>query len=583
MAYAILSGDPRAPGTVNPAGDANNINDVVAGMPGGLLNVLNIAYGGGAKGDGSTDDTTAINDALGAASPGQGVFFPDGRTFRTSAPLTPPPGVILVLGFQGYDPEVWGDSDSGPVIAPLDTFSGSAIIQFSDVGHAVTQGPSILGGALDGTDLPGTTDGIRGTGPVNASAIKDIVIANVTGVGINCVTDSGASGQTYPYGWWVEHVKIDGAGEQGMITPNNSDSTWIGVYVLGNGAHTSGHGWSISGPMPNSRAIGCRMEWAGTGKDGYHLSGAWGSGTGSGGMTFIGCSSDRNDANGFGCTATGNVPVSIVGGMFRRDGRNGGSGGGSFAGINLNGSTIPVTIDPFTVYPGVDDDGTQTNSPEYGLSISNSAANITIGRGYVQGAAAPIHNDNSCTNVSIDYNGLLRASGTTTSPSYDTSAIWAAATPPVTVQNTATETTLVTLTLPPGVLQAGSTYRINVMGTVQVQATSGTLTFKPYVGGTAAAQTPQMLTQGSSAGPVSFWLEMYVAVQTAGASGTYAAHGRGEIEFTSRVNLHTDSTTTTAVDTQTATTVKLTAEWATASTTNILTIVAATIERVGNS
>lgn len=582
MTYTILTGDPRAIGTGNPPLDTNNINDVVAGMPGGLLNVLNTAYGGGAKGDGSTDDTAAINDALGAASPGQGVFFPDGRTFRTSAPLTPPPGVILVLGFQGYDPEVWGDSDSGPVISPLGTFSGNAIIEFNDVGHAVTQGPSMLGGALDGTDLPGTTDGIRGTGPVNASVIKDLVIANVTGVGINCVTDSMASGQTYPYGWWVEHVKIDGAGEQGMITPNNSDSTWIGVYVLGNGAHSSGHGWSISAPMPNSRAIGCRMEWAGTGKDGYHLSGAWGSGTGSGGMSFIGCSSDRNDANGFGCTATGNVPVELVGCMFRRDGRNGGSGGGSYAGINLNGSTLPITIDPFTVFPGVDDDGTQTNSPEYGVSITNSAANITIGRGYVQGATASWHSDNTATNLSVDWAGLMRASGTTASPAYDTTATFASIAAPVVVQNTTTETPLVSLTLPQGILQPGSTYRLVARGTVQTQATSGTLTFKPYLGGTAAAQTPQMISQGANVA-ASFWLEMYVAVNTAGASGTYVAHGSGEIEFGSRVNLQTSSTGTTAIDTVTATTLKLTAEWATASATNILTVSIATIERIGNT
>ena len=70
------------------------------------------------------------------------------------------------------------------------------------------------------------------------------------------------------------------------------------------------------------------------------------------------------------------------------------------------------------------------------------------------------------------------------------------------------------------------------MGTVQVQATSGTLTFKPYIGGTAA-QTPTWPPRGSAAGPVAFWLETYVSVSTTGTSGTDAGArpGRDGIQF----------------------------------------------------
>lgn len=569
-------------GDPNPPGDVNNIINAAIAQ-GSYWNVMNAAFGGGADPTGDTDSTDALNDAYAAAPAGQVLVYPPGL-YQVSAPLIPNPGVISLLNWGGaYDPAVWGDAASGAVIVPSSGFSGTAVFEFNDVSHAQTQGPTIIGGGIDGVNLPGTTDGIRATGPVNASVVRHFIIANVTGVGINCVNDSMATGQTYPYGWYVEHIKIDGAGEQGLITPNHTDSTWIGVYVLGNSAHTSGHCWSISGPMPNSRLVACRMEWAGSGKDGYHLTGAWGSGTGSGGLTLDGCSSDRNDANGIGITATGNVPVTLNGCMFRRDGRNGGSGGGGYAGINLNGSTIPVVIDGHTVFPGVDDDGSGTASPQYGMSVTNSAANITVGRGYIQGSTASFRNDNTASNLSVDWSGLLRASGPTSAPVYDTSATYAAISAPVVVQNTGTEATLVATTLPPGILQAGSTYRLTAMGTIQVTGTSGTLTFKDYMGGTAAAQSPQMASQGTAAGPVSFWLETYAAVNTAGTAGTYVAHGQGEIEFGTRVNLQTGSTGTTAINTVTATTLKLTAEWATAAANNILTVSVATIERIGST
>lgn len=564
--------DSRAPGTGNPAGDMDAVIDALQGLRADR-SVLNAAYAGGADPTGTADSTAAINAAYAASGPGQVVFFRDG-IYKISAPLTPPPGVITVMGLAGFDPATWTDGSSGCVIQPSASFTGNAVFQFADVSHALTQGPAILGGAIDGSALTVTADGIRATGPVNAVVLANLFIANVTGAGINCVTDALASGQTYPYGWHLSHVKIDSPGQQGIACANHTDATFTDVHVIG----SAGHGWSFAGPCPNSRFVGCKAEWTAAGSDGFHLTGSWSSGAGSGGMVFAGCSTDRCGANGLSVTATGTVPVIFTGCMFRRDGRNSGTGGGGFAGISLSGSTIPVVISGVTVFPGTDDNGTGTSSPQYGLSVASSAANITIGHGYIQGATASRNNDNTGLNVMFS-GGLAFASGTTASPALDTSGTRTAISSPVTVSNTTTETPLVSLGLPPGILAAGSTYRINVMGTVQVQATSGTLTFKPYIGGTAA-QTPQMATQGSAAGPVAFWLEMYVSVDTTGTSGTYVAHGRGEMEFSSRVNLVTSSTTTTAVNTVTAATVKLTATWATASATNILTVSIATIEQV---
>ncbi|MEU7900539.1 glycosyl hydrolase family 28-related protein [Nonomuraea sp. NPDC049152] len=58
----------------------------------GWLDVTAPEYG--ATGDGRTDDTAAIQNALKAAAPGDVVFFPNGK-YQISAPLEIPDGVEL--------------------------------------------------------------------------------------------------------------------------------------------------------------------------------------------------------------------------------------------------------------------------------------------------------------------------------------------------------------------------------------------------------------------------------------------------------------------------------------------------------
>jgi hypothetical protein len=151
----------------------------------------------------------------------------------------------------------------------------------------------------------------------------------------------------------------------------------------------------------------------------------------------------------------------------------------------------------------------------------------------------------------------------------------------VNLNTSTTETSVITFTLPTGSLVAGSTFRLKVRGTVQVQATSGTLTFRPYLGANVSTETFQMASQGTAAGPVAFNLEVDITVRTVGASGTYVANGFGRIEFATAVILTTTIATTAVVDTTAATpVVKLTAQWATSSATNILKVETATVERI---
>ena len=313
--------------------------------------------------------------------------------------------------------------------------------------------------------------------------------------------------------------------------------------------------------------------------DGWAVTGSWSTGAGSGGCQWIGCSTDRNGHSGVNVTATGSVPMFFDGLMCRRDGYSSTSGG--FAGLRLNGATVPVTVDGITVWPGPADDGSGNVTPQFGVSVVGSSGYMQVASGYVQGVAASVNNDGTNAYVGISRDCIL-ASGPNTAAVFDGQANSAAITAEVDVANTTTETTLVTLAAPTGGLRAGTTYRINVMGTCQNQATSGTLTFRPYLGANAAAQQPTVASITSAAGPGGFWLELFVTVRTTGATGTYVAHGRGEIENATRINLTVTSLATTVVNTTTANPViKLTAQWATASATNALSVSLATIELVG--
>jgi hypothetical protein len=266
--------------------------------------------------------------------------------------------------------------------------------------------------------------------------------------------------------------------------------------------------------------------------------------------------------------------------MCRRDGSASTSSG--YAGLRLNGATVPVTVDGISVWPGPADDGSGNVTPQYGISVVGSSGYLQVASGYVQGVSASVNNDGTNTYVGIA-GETIKASGPNSAVVFDGQASSTAIVTEVDVTNTTTETTLVTLALPTGSLRAGSTYRINVMGSCSTVSTSGTLTFRPYLGTNAAAQTPQMASQGTGSAAGGFFLEMYVTVRTTGSSGTFIAHGRGEIELSAaRVNLTNTSLATAVVNTTTASPViKLTAQWATASASNTLSVSVATIEQVG--
>lgn len=397
MSYT-MPGDTDISGESGHLADHNDIADILAGMS-AANNVLNTAYAGGADPTGVADSTAAINDALTTAPVGGTVYIPAG-TYKTTAPIVIPPQITLA-GPHGS--HIDATTCSIKPESQASGFSGAAVILFVDQstgGYSLTSNQQrLIDLTLDCSNLTGSTiDGIQAQGLVHGVILDDIQIRNAPNHGVAFVTNGSGTA----YSWRAHRVVANACGNHGF-SPAITDSTWTDCEAIGCG----GNGINLAGSAANSHFIAFRSEFN---TIGVALSGAWAQGTGSGGVTFTALSTDRNTQDGVLVTATGTVPASFISSMFRRDGRNGNSGGGGYAGLRCSGSTIPVLVDG-TCFPGVDDNGTGTSSPQYGFSVVSSAKNVVLKSGMWQGATAGVHDDG--TNTWYRNQNVLEATGAT--------------------------------------------------------------------------------------------------------------------------------------------------------------------------
>lgn len=371
----------------------------------GWLNVKDAVYG--ATGDGTTNDTAAIQEALDAAPDGGVVYLPEGA-YRTSVPLVLPPTITL-RGTRANMVDGLNLSDPPCYIQPLTGFTGPALIVLKDQasgGYAdLPAEHRIHDLMLDGSTLDGTNpiDGISAQGNIQNVRLANVTIRRMSNNGIwtGGVTDA------FPYSWRMHNVTVDSCRGSGIFVTRMANLTMVGCQVSGNW----GRGMVLTN-IANSQMISCRAEW--NIGHGIHITGAWGNGTGSGGMQMADCSTDRNGGDGVRVDATGNGPVSVTGLTTRRDGRNGGSGGNNHAGLAIVGATMPVVASAVTCYPGVDDDGTGTNSPQYGIRVSGSTS-VQLDGLYLHAAQEGLHDDGTSTDVTLGTN-ITVASGPTTAP-----------------------------------------------------------------------------------------------------------------------------------------------------------------------
>ena len=415
MAYTIPP-DTRVAGDSGHVGDHNDMVDVFHGMYSGVYNVLNTVYAGGADPTGAADSTAAIQAALNAAVPGAAVYLPPG-VFATTAPLTVPPGVALVSS-AANEVATSLDFDSGGVIQPSGSFSqgsaaGNAVILV--VGQAtggystVSEEQKITSIMIDGSKLPAgnTVDGIQFYGNPRRCHLHRVLVATVGGNGISCVEDGSGN---LPDALRCERVDVRYIGLSGFNIYRVSDCTFTDCLA----ENCTGAGWTITNAS-NGTYVSCRSEHNATG----FAYVATVNGSGSGGAKFIGCSTDYSTGHGFDITSTATpaTPVLLSGCAFRRDGANGGSGGGGYAGLHVHGFPSAVQVSGCTVFPGVSDTGTGTNAPQYGMLLAGGTAGssfVLVSGSYIQGATTAVSTDGTTV---LQYDAaVVLGTGATTAP-----------------------------------------------------------------------------------------------------------------------------------------------------------------------
>lgn len=389
---------------------------MTANMYGSLNNLdwINVkTYG--AKGDQLTDDTAAIQAAINACPVGGVVYMPAGA-YRTSGALVLPPAVTL-MGSHSNMMVATGLTNPQCFIQPLPSFSGVSVIRIEDAavgGYSSTPAEHrIFNLMIDGSSYSATAiDGIQCKGNVQNVVLREVTIRYMTGNGIYTDVDAGA----YPYSWRLFSIMCDNNHGHGYSFNRMTDITLFDCQAIGNFAH----GFNLIN-LANSQLIGCRSEW--NGNHGYYFTGSWGTGQGSGAVVMSASSTDRNGWDGVHVDSTGTPPFVFSGLMLRRDGRNGGTGGGGYAAFAAHGATTPIVVSGITVFPGVDDNGTGTNSPQYGISIAAATTSISLNQAYVQAATQAIYNDGTNTQVLIGPD-VATATGTTAAPTIAPTAPW---------------------------------------------------------------------------------------------------------------------------------------------------------------
>ncbi|MFE0976902.1 right-handed parallel beta-helix repeat-containing protein [Streptomyces rochei] len=363
-------------------------------------NVKAASYG--ALGDGIANDTPAIQAAIDAAGYGGVVYFPKG-VYKVSQPLDLPRGVTLLGSHSNLmvGPGMIGD-EWPCYLQAAPTFTTGAMINIigeDDGEHPAINGEQRISNLmLDGSKVPtGGLDGIYAKGNVQNVVLRDVCVRYMPNNGI--ITAGNASDE-WPYSWRLHSVMVDNCHVNGMVFERNTDITLEDCQVIGC--------WSTGFKLTNCAngiATHCRAEW--NGNYGFHISGGWGNWPGSGSMTMTGCSTDRNGWDGVRHDASGNGPFLINALNTRRDGRNGGPGGGGYAGLRLSG-TAPVVVTNMGCYVGTDDGGTANTSPEYGVRVTN-AKDVNVIGAYLHALTAGIFEDG--TNERIRFAAITTVAG----------------------------------------------------------------------------------------------------------------------------------------------------------------------------
>lgn len=364
----------------------------------GYINVQASPYN--AAGDGTTDDTTAINNALAAVgSDGGTVYFPPG-TYLVNNTLNVK-GQTQILGTETasqYAQYATGDPSSSCAVKVSDTFGGSAVWHFD--GYA--EGCSMVNMTTIGGNV-GSVDGLLFTWDDPGRLIHNFTMQNsaVIGMGGDGITGHIWAGR-------FNSIFIGGCNGYGMSpTTRFSDVHVSESFITGcvqGGINLSGtqdtgltsfstvrferSGWDSANPTSptNSNAPGIRIGRAN-------------------GVRFTNCDTDANSGHGVEIIGDGNNggtygvhDIKFVGCVFKRDGYGNMATQPNRAGIyidEINGAEVQhVSFVDCDVFNGKADDFTDSPAylhPKYGIHSANSAfLRINGGRFYTDTPIYPV-------------------------------------------------------------------------------------------------------------------------------------------------------------------------------------------------
>ena len=315
----------------------------------------------GAKGDGATDDTTAIKAAIAACAPGKIVYFPAG-TYMISSTLNLNRNQTL----EGAHAAWWPYDGGNPsCVKSMAGFTGTAMVQVKDMEQAglseEQDGIRIHRMSFDNNLVGTNIDCIQLNGQIRDFQCIDVTVSKATGSGIRAIGYTRTTGYIHPKGFTFHRCVAWYNQNNGFSLNDTTDSLLFGCLAVSN----FGNGFFISG-AGECQYFNCRAVF--NGAHGFNYTGVQ---TGS---VFVSCTTDRNNRNGFLITATGAESVVLFGFQARRDGPNGnpGVGGGGYAGILIQGTsttqTCPVVINGLIESTGVADGGGGPLCPQYGVS-----------------------------------------------------------------------------------------------------------------------------------------------------------------------------------------------------------------------
>jgi hypothetical protein len=339
---------------------------------------INVKTDFGAKGDGSSDDWQAIQNALDAVPSGGAVVYFPNAVYEISQTLKVTVAGTKLLGDKASTGFSAGGSNQTTIDAKAGFAANSPMIEVADVADFAMRDLTV-----HGPNTTGTSVGISLTGGGSAM-LENVLVGRTAGDGVYA---DGVGPLV------LRQVGVFHAGQDGTLPAHGFNlqgiaDSWY-TDCLAAGCSTSG--WNIQGG-DNSTWTGCRAE------DGYQygfwfhdVAGLWG------GYSFVGCSTDLNDADGFRiANLTGNGVIQLTGCEFRRDGNNAGAGSTTSAGIAVADCAIPVLLDGTTVTARQGDHAaTQpADGPHHGLNVTGSTF-VAVNGGYYScdSTGAPINWD----------------------------------------------------------------------------------------------------------------------------------------------------------------------------------------------